>query len=540
MTKIFQKSLASVLALALCLTALITASATVSAEEGTSTTAPTLEYVVTPASPKKGETVKVELVAKNFNDVTIFGADIATYYDSKLELTADNITFGFKDGYETVTVDKSFDAVNKKIGIVGLGGYENGVYTPFLDNFNSTTLYSFEFVAGDAGTEYTFSFASDTKVRFCTSGEEKVDVTANAASVTVAEDAHTHTWGDLQYSVEDGKCITKHVCTECGTEEIIASVANANVENALNLSSGLAIRFRVLKSDIAGYVDGSVVGKINHDVYTGENTLSGQSDTLEIVPTNAGTTSKPKWQFEYEGLTAKEMLSQIHVKVFATDTDGNVILVAASDFVIGDYLKSNYLNKPTTSAAYKKLAADMLRYGAESQKAFKYRTGALPTEGVGESEFSVLPTEFTNTDKTSTGINIETSTVLSNRVTFRFRVLKSNVSSYDFSNLHYTIQYNNSQGVEQTYPATERDIAEAVIISGSNTKYQFDFSRMPVATINDYMTIKLWNGEEEIGSLVYSFQNYAASAYANTSNPYATLSRAICAYGASAAAAFAS
>ena len=63
---------------------------------------------------------------------------------------------------------------------------------------------------------------------------------------------------------------------------------------------------------------------------------------------------------------------------------------------------------------------------------------------------------------------------------------------------------------------------------------------MPVATINDYMTIKLWNGEEEIGSLVYSFQNYAASAYANTSNPYATLSRAICAYGASAAAAFAS
>ena len=540
MTKIFQKSLASVLALALCLTALVTASATVSAEEGTSTTAPTLEYVVTPASPKKGETVKVELVAKNFNDVTIFGADIATYYDSKLELTADNITFGFKDGYETVTVDKSFDAVNKKIGIVGLGGYENGVYTPFLDNFNSTTLYSFEFVAGDAGTEYTFSFADDTKVRFCTSGEEKVDVTANAASVTVAEDAHTHTWGDLQYSVEDGKCITKHVCTECGTEEIIASVANANVENALNLSSGLAIRFRILKSDIAGYVDGSVVGKINHDVYTGENTLSGQSDTLEIVPTNAGTTSKPKWQFEYEGLTAKEMLSQIHVKVFATDTDGNVILVAASDFVIGDYLKSNYLNKPTTSAAYKKLAADMLRYGAESQKAFKYRTGALPTEGVGESEFSVLPTEFTNTDKTSTGINIETSTVLSNRVTFRFRVLKSNVSSYDFSNLHYTIQYNNSQGVEQTYPATERDIAEAVIISGSNTKYQFDFSRMPVATINDYMTIKLWNGEEEIGSLVYSFQNYAASAYANTSNPYATLSRAICAYGASAAAAFAS
>ena len=540
MTKIFQKSLASVLALALCLTALITASATVSAEEGTSTTAPTLEYVVTPASPKKGETVKVELVAKNFNDVTIFGADIATYYDSKLELTADNITFGFKDGYETVTVDKHVDTVNKKIGIVGLGGYENGVYTPFLDNFNSTTLYSFEFVAGDAGTEYTFSFASDTKVRFCTSGEEKVDVTANAASVTVAEDAHTHTWGDLQYSVEDGKCITKHVCTECGTEEIIASVANANVENALNLSSGLAIRFRVLKSDIAGYVDGSVVGKINHDVYTGENTLSGQSDTLEIVPTNAGTTSKPKWQFEYEGLTAKEMLSQIHVKVFATDTDGNVILVAASDFVIGDYLKSNYLNKPTTSAAYKKLAADMLRYGAESQKAFKYRTGALPTEGVGESEFSVLPTEFTNTDKTSTGINIETSTVLSNRVTFRFRVLKSNVSSYDFSNLHYTIQYNNSQGVEQTYPATERDIAEAVIISGSNTKYQFDFSRMPVATINDYMTIKLWNGEEEIGSLVYSFQNYAASAYANTSNPYATLSRAICAYGASAAAAFAS
>ena len=534
MTKIFQKSLASVLALALCLTALITASATVSAEEATTTA--TLYYEVSPEAPKKGDTVTVKLKANGFD--TVAGADIYSTYSENI--TDGVLAWGLAEGQLGVNADVSHE--NNTIKMILEGASQNGVLDPITTLLaDGTTLYTFTFTAGEAGTEYKFGFLeNDTKVRFCTSGEEKVDVTANAASVTVAEDAHTHTWGDLQYSVEDGKCITKHVCTECGTEEIIASVANANVENALNLSSGLAIRFRVLKSDIAGYVDGSVVGKINHDVYTGENTLSGQSDTLEIVPTNAGTTSKPKWQFEYEGLTAKEMLSQIHVKVFATDTDGNVILVAASDFVIGDYLKSNYLNKPTTSAAYKKLAADMLRYGAESQKAFGYRTGVLPTEGVGESEFSVLPTEFTNTDKTSTGINIETSTVLSNRVTFRFRVLKSNVSSYDFSNLHYTIQYNNSQGVEQTYPATERDIAEAVIISGSNTKYQFDFSRMPVATINDYMTIKLWNGEEEIGSLVYSFQNYAASAYANTSNPYATLSRAICAYGASAAAAFAS
>ncbi len=234
------------------------------------------------------------------------------------------------------------------------------------------------------------------------------------------------------------------------------------------------------------------------------------------------------------------MLSQIHVKVFATDTDGNVILVAASDFVIADYLKSNYLNKATATAAYKTLAADMLRYGAESQKAFGYRIGALPTEGVDESKFSALPTEFENTEKTPSGVNIETYTVLSNRITFRFRVLKSNVSSYDFSNLHYTVHYKNARGEDLTYPATDKDVAEAIIVSSSSTKYQFDFSRMPVATINDYMTIKLWNGEEEIGSLVYSFQNYAASAYANTSNPYATLSRAICAYGASAAAAFAS
>ena len=181
MTKIFQKSLASVLALALCLTALITASATVSAEEATTTA--TLYYEVSPEAPKKGDTVTVKLKANGFD--TVAGADIYSTYSANI--TDGVLAWGLAEGQLGVNADVSHE--NNTIKMILEGASQNGVLDPITTLLaDGTTLYTFTFTAGEAGTKYDFGFASDTKVRFCTTGEEKVDVTANAASVTVAED----------------------------------------------------------------------------------------------------------------------------------------------------------------------------------------------------------------------------------------------------------------------------------------------------------------------------------------------------------------
>ena len=182
MTKIFQKSLASVLALALCLTALITASATVSAEEATTTA--TLYYEVSPEAPKKGDTVTVKLKANGFD--TVAGADIYSTYSENI--TDGVLAWGLAEGQLGVNADVSHE--NNTIKMILEGASQNGVLDPITTLLaDGTTLYTFTFTAGEAGTEYKFGFLeNDTKVRFCTSGEEKVDVTATAASVTVAED----------------------------------------------------------------------------------------------------------------------------------------------------------------------------------------------------------------------------------------------------------------------------------------------------------------------------------------------------------------
>ena len=543
MTKIFQKSLASVLALALCLTALVTASATVSAEEGTSTTAPTLEYVVTPASPKKGETVKVELVAKNFNDVTIFGADIATYYDSKLELTADNITFGFKDGYETVTVDKSFDAVNKKIGIVGLGGYENGVYTPFLDNFNSTTLYSFEFVAGDAGTEYTFSFASDTKVRFCTSDEQEVTVAAAAKTVTVAAEAHTHTWGELEYryDAENNKCITERR-GECGVVDTVADRTNIKIGHALGLRSTLSVYFvlATTPSDIS-----DITADITIDMYkmgsaTNER-IDPKSDTC-VSFVDSGYT-----QIEYS-VRSVDMASDIDARIYGIDADNNRILIAAeNDYQFSTYVKSQYTKNAATaesnakSRKYCALLADIVNYGAAAQVNFKYNTDNLANAGIDLSYATPeIATDDLDHDMAEViGSPMGKSLELQDRVEVEILFAKADANE----NSYLKIDYKALNFTTKQYENREFRVDYSDFSVYNDTYYSIKFNALDSTAMPQRFTISLCNSD---GSAVdvteFSLERYAWQ-QATKSVPNVVLvdlMKKMAAYGRSAYAYFAS
>ena len=348
------------------------------------------------------------------------------------------------------------------------------------------------------------------------------DYTETRDSEVVCEHANA----TLEYAVVDGNCVTTKVCPDCEYSEAIYSAASVNVEKGLNLKEGLAVIFRVKVADISGT---DVYAVINHDVYSDDNTISGTSTDMVFSNVVPSTGKTPKYGFTYTGLAAKEMLSEIHVRVYATDSNGDVILVGALDFVLADALKSSYLTKDDVK--YVNLGADILRYGAESQKAFNYRPSVLPTEGVDESCFSELPTTFTNIDVTEGEANVgslERAVVLQNTISFRFRL--TTIEGISAEDLHYTVDFVNSQGAADSATG-------AVGYNANGKKYEFTFSTLPVAIVNDYYTVTLWNGETAISIQTFSFQNYAHTQY-TTSGSRVDLAQAICAYSTSAAALF--
>ena len=525
MSKTCKKLLASALAAAMLITTFVSSFVVSAATTGTLTIEDTTITVGAEEAVVNFELAFDAFVEAPHELATITANPALTIKDIALvDVTYETAPVDPEDPeIESPALKIKTDGINKNAGKVLFESGVDGAVKASEINFTVT----FDTTEAAVGT-YTVSAAiASTDIN-----EADIAINCDDTAVIVVEAAVPvcdHANATLEYAVVDGNCITTKVCPDCDAEPVvIANLANLAVTPALNLSAGLQVRFRVYKNQVAG-TDSFAI--INHDLYSDDTTISGTTDDVTITPEQTGSASNPRLQYTYEVLAAKEMLSEIHVQIFAKDAEDNVILVAATDFVLASYLKSTYID---VTHDYKTLAADILRYGAESQKAFDYREGVLPTAGVPEDAFSALPTTFTNTTVTQGKdnlVNLEPSTVLLNTVTLRFRA--SVIDGITAEQLTYSIKYTNEAGVETTYTSNAGEVG----YNGNSTKYQFEFSKLPVAIINDYYTITLYNGEDVIATFDYCFQSDAASKYAS-SHVYSNLTQAICAYSASAAAKF--
>lgn len=340
--------------------------------------------------------------------------------------------------------------------------------------------------------------------------------------------SHEHSYGALQYRLEGGSCVTYKAC-ECGDETVVATVSNLSATPVLVVASGFAVRFRIPNTSLTGYTN--VFANVTKDLYEG-NTLTGVS-TAAVIPAAAQGTKNQ--QFEYTGIASYELTSTIHFDVYGKDGSNNLILLSRRDYVVANEFKAKIPTAP--SEEYRTFYADALRYGAASQTYFNYHTSNLADEGV--TGTSSLPTEFIPVNDAS-GIAITPVTVVGNSVFYRFRVKKTAVSDRTLSNLSMTIDYRNASGVA----TTDTISGDQFVTQGTN--WQVEFTNLPAFAINDSMTIKLYDGETEIGSLEYSFQTYANARYTSMlsaeegTDAYnlGTLCQAVCAYGASAKSAF--
>ena len=536
MTKIFQKSLASVLALALCLTALITASATVSAEEATTTA--TLYYEVSPEAPKKGDTVTVKLKANGFD--TVAGADIYSTYSANI--TDGVLAWGLAEGQLGVNADVSHE--NNTIKMILEGASQNGVLDPITTLLaDGTTLYTFTFTAGEAGTKYDFGFASDTKVRFCTSDEQEVTVAAAAKTVTVAAEAHTHTWGELEYryDAENNKCITERRC-ECGVVDTVADRTNIKIGHALGLRSTLSVYFvlATTPSDIS-----DITADITIDMYkmgsaTNER-IDPKSDTC-VSFVDSGYT-----QIEYS-VRSVDMASDIDARIYGIDADNNRILIAAeNDYQFSTYVKSQYTKNAATaesnakSRKYCALLADIVNYGAAAQVNFKYNTDNLANAGIDLSYATPeIATDDLDHDMAEViGSPMGKSLELQDRVEVEILFAKADANE----NSYLKIDYKALNFTTKQYENREFRVDYSDFSVYNDTYYSIKFNALDSTAMPQRFTISLCNSD---GSAVdvteFSLERYAWQ-QATKSVPNVVLvdlMKKMAAYGRSAYAYFAS
>lgn len=394
-----------------------------------------------------------------------------------------------------------------------------GTYNVTIDSVNAAGTGT-----ASEGLNGNFNWAND---------EANFHISEAADKIGIVK-VHNHTWSTEQYKLENGRVITYKTCNDATDphEMVLADLENATINKSPVLESGLKIKFRVNVALGEGY-EGPLYAVFEKDLYEDESDVNKktgvQVDRIEgvIEPERLD-----RYTFEYKGIAAKEMCSNINVKVFGVK-DGANIFLATIDYSIYEYIKNNH-NNTSYNVDLRRLLVDMANYGAAAQTYFEYRTAVKPNEGIAQGLASSLPTTLTD-QSVATGIKITKSPLLENVISIDWRVEKALVSSYSNMTLT-TTYYETGETTPIYYTVKQSDFGQ----TNDTLKYSVVFDKMSAACATDRFTVELKDSNGVvIGSLKYSLLDYTANRYNSSPNSDLTkLCQQIVVYSASAKAYF--
>jgi len=459
MTKLLKKSLALVLTLALCLSAMACCFI-VSAEGEEPTRTLTIELDETTANPVAGDTVILNVVG-SWTDVagaefTVTGLEA---YDLTLTPTntEDDVLYEHADG----TV-KFVDGNNEPL--------DDGV------------LFSISFVAATAGN-YTAAIAD---VVFC-------DVDENDVAVTYPNADAPFTFTVAEPVVEP--------------EEPEVEVTSATYNHSISLNAGLAVNIYLLQTDDWASCSNLYMEIETEDYSTGELTYT--TETLYVASMEPVYLSKAyRYQFVYTGIDAREIASRFTATVYGVDAKGNVIFTSDvdDDYSVLDYCVSQF---GKTNEAFKVVLADLLNYGAAAQANFSYRvnepvnTLASVVDYVEQYETKTAPTLDATSSKEGTGVNISNTVTCESVVELVCAVKKADVAAYDFDSLKFKLTYGGN-----TY---EMDSSVFTNLS-TDTYYRAYYGGLLSTQFSEDIIIGLYEGDTLISVIrTYSIEAYCIS-----------------------------
>lgn len=492
MKKIWQKSLASMVSAALCLTAFVgclTVNAadyqgTITSKGATVTTEATQATVtLTLSSPDAAMNVAAIAATSKYGTLVSVTENEDGYYiddnkllsEGKFFVDANNNAVGFKTANVVLTFEKGAEVAE-------------GTYPV------TVTYY-----AGESAATWT-----EKTVNLAVNGA--INITVNA-STPVCDHANA----TYDYSVVDGNCITKLVCPDCGNVETVATIANVDkLGHAPVLASGLSINFRIPLANLTNYTSDTVNYSDVYAVFNKEgfyeSTLGEIDSTSETV---YGQINGTNLQFSFTGISAKQMNNKIDTRIYGV-YNGHVVLIASEeDYSLVTYIKTMYnssavLNAQagTKNAAFRTLLVDLANYGAKAQTYLSYNIDSLANADIPQTYASETPTSYSNVLKTS-GINIRRAPELGNKVLVNVRVNQADVSAYG-ENFKFVVSYKDTTGASFT-----QNIAYSDLVANGSA-WQFTFDKISAATMAVPFTITLFDGDDnEIGMLEYSIESYA-------------------------------
>ena len=540
MEKIFKKSLALILSAALCLTALV-GCLTVSAE-GT-TAKPT--YALNAVEGKPGDTVTVTANITNATEVCAHLIDIVFPKD----LTIGDVTDSLNRTYLTVEQWEE-TGNNSEIPAYNLFEDAEGKHIRFVEfvNWPDTTVVSdltvniqFKIPAtATAGTVYTLTPTVQAGEYDDTKPLMDVDVTAGKITVTTATVCE-HEWkfvsavpatydstGETAKGSITFKCSK---CSETNTEEVSYLAKSTLALPAIGLGSTTQLKLRITVKNYDISTDGYIVG--THTFLNGAEPESIVLNISEAGLDNGNTSYE--WNIGVKSVSFCEEYNT----TFFTKRNGAWVSGKERAFSIKSAAMSLIKGSDET---YKTVAANLLKMGAEAQKAFNYAVDTLPdSELVGDYANYVTtttPSVERNGDNWAPPKNLSAnkkagfttpSVGLSDSILF---MSNANLRYYEGAtdDVKIKITYTSSNGA----PVSEYIEDVTLDTTASYLRYSFSYG-MTAPNLRTVFTIQVFNGDTAISDPgVYSIE----SALYNSLGSYGDLIHAIMNYSDSAKAVF--
>lgn len=281
------------------------------------------------------------------------------------------------------------------------------------------------------------------------------------------------------------------------------------LRHSLNLAEDISIHYIVPQMLLEGYDMDTVVLTVEIPEYEGNTWTDSAWVTLSPEVRDG------LCYFTLRGLTAVQM-GDVLSAVLRGQKD-NVSYVSPTDhYCVATYAMSQ-LNNPDAPAKLKTLCADLLRYGAATQRFKGYRTAA-PADASMTPEHRAYLTELDTVIYGDHGLEISNgpapsfawvgkSLNLESRValTFRFRQTDPTLRDEEWK---VVVQYRNSQGEQIIYETDSSELTQ--ILMGDTAVYEFTFSELAAAELRNAVCVTIYNGDNEPISpdLIYSADTY--------------------------------
>lgn len=499
MKKIWQKSLASMVSAALCLTAFVgclTVNAATTYNGKITSDGVAVETTATEATVKLTISADVDMAAAGITVSTRFGA-----------LTNVSVPTGNEVLYK---IDPPAD-----------GGFNLANGTVIVEAKDQKD-YPFN------NAEVTLTFTKNKELTLNENDSFAVNVTPLKNSTIPAA---TYNEDEIYFDVDNINITVTSATTDPVIDTNIKRSASILVRDKFGLSIGIK------RDAVEAYQSFYMEIKSKHYKTVGGNmyTLAEETDLYTYVPNGEsvpdGYTAQVEAttsliRFEYTNITAYEMSLPVEIVVYCLN-DGKV--VAKSETFTHSIAERSLVKIASSADSGKPVYMDLVNYGAAVQTYFanSYPTSDLAVSGtLPNSEFSAYTSFATSDDLASSAMAVdESKTTKYNGATVNMAtnlIVDSNnqlkytldPSTYDQSQMKFVISYVNSYGADKSVTLKISDM----VPSGKYYTYVYDLVALYDANVT--ITANVYEGDTLLATRVYSFEDFVAKNVSNSAiNP---------------------